>query len=68
MGNDMQHAAVHSGLTLTPRCFHKKKCQGITKLKAIHPQGDMNLCTKFHGKLSRYFTQNFKCEPHGGAR
>lgn len=30
----------------------EKMCQGITQMMAIHPKGDMNLCTKFHGHSS----------------
>lgn len=48
------------------------KSSGITKVITIHPEGNMNVWSKFHNPSIRYQdfslkTQN-KCEPHGGAK
>lgn len=48
------------------------KSSGITRVIKIHPEGNINVWSKFHNPSIRYqdfsFKTQNKCEPHGGAK
>lgn len=50
--NSWQSVPINEKPKLSASWWHKMKCQGIAKVRRLHPQGTVDICTTFHGHPS----------------